>query len=151
MESRRAYDASTARYRRKQSRNNAMDVKEGHDIQACIVSGELQRSGDIPRGAAQVPVGQRDNLWPARRARSVQYQRDGIRRRHLRRCSAASQGVERKDSGSPLVVGDESHNRYTKTDRSLNAWGVVIGTYDERTSVEIAQVELELRNRERRV
>ncbi len=64
VETGRAEHGAAARKRREQSRDQSMDMKQRHDIQAAIDRRKLQRLGDIACRGADIALRERNDLGP---------------------------------------------------------------------------------------
>ena len=150
VEARRGHHAAAGRERCQQAGHDPVDVEERHDRQRAVRRGEVQRRGDVLRRRGQVPLAERHDLRPRRRAGRVEHERFVVGRRSGRfgsRRTVRSGGRAGSRPGGDLEV-DRQAATAEPDDRRLRRRGGQRGrraaVRHERRGAEVVQVEAEL-------
>ena len=146
VETRSAGDFRSCGQRGEDSGDEAVDVEEGHHVQADVARRELQGVDDVPCRSAHVPLQQRDDLRTRGRARSVQHQRHVVASRGAARNGnrAVVERPEREAACAQRRLCNQLQDGKVQGRRHRPSRAVHAGRDQHRLGPQVLQVERQL-------
>ena len=125
-------------------RDEPVDMKERHQVQTSIVRPQRQRLRDMPRRRDQIALRERYELGTRSRSRGVEKQSRLVGATTEALGGAAAPTVETEDTCSCIRVDVELDHSHTAVRRGLADRRIDAARDDDRSHLEIGEVEIEL-------